>query len=140
MSDAFADMLKEQFRHAWSNRFRLGALGSQDIESMISEIVRQHGYVATARAETVRAGMALVAAQTEITTLLERGLNEEYQPLRDEVDRLRRWKAEATEVLTEWEAAYDVLHEAGRPAPLGMRKSRHVAGYLKIAIDREAQS
>lgn len=61
-----------------------------------------------------------------------------YEAMISELDDLRRWKAEAMVVLTEWDAAYDVLHEAGHPALLGMRKSRHVVGYLKIAVDAEA--
>lgn len=65
MSDApsFVDVLKGQYHHAWENRYRLGALGSQDVESMLDEIVRVHERVATVRAEVTRAGLALEAAQ-----------------------------------------------------------------------------
>lgn len=60
-----------------------------------------------------------------------------YETMISELDSLRRWKAEALEVITQWDACYDVLAAAGHPTQVGMRKSRHVAGYLKIAVDRE---
>lgn len=66
--------------------------------------------------------------------------SQDVESMLDEIARLQRWKAEATEVITEWDACYDILAAAGHPTQVGMRKSRHVAGYLKIAIDREAQS
>lgn len=62
-----------------------------------------------------------------------------YETMISEIDSLRRWKAEATEVITQWDACHDILAAAGHSSLLGMSKARHVAGYLKIAIDREAQ-
>lgn len=88
-----SEELIQRYHHAYENRHRLGALGSQDVESMLDEIVR-----------------------------------------------LQRWKAEAMVVLTEWYECHRILAEAGHPAPLGLSMASHVAGYLKIAIDREAQS
>ena len=41
----------------------------------------------------------------------------------DEVERLRRWKAEAMTVLADWEAVYEA---AGKPGPLGVSKARAV--------------
>lgn len=54
-----------------------------------------------------------------------------------EIDNLRRWKDEATKVLAEWDECYDVLAEAGHPAPLGMSVARHVAAYLRIATEQD---
>jgi hypothetical protein len=47
-----------------------------------------------------------------------------------ELDHLRSWKAEATVVLTEWEAVWEHL---GRPGELGESKSRAV----RAELDRE---
>lgn len=47
----------------------------------------------------------------------------ELHALLDEVDRLRRWQAEATEALTGWDAVWDAL---GRPGPLGELRWRAV--------------
>lgn len=55
----------------------------------------------------------------------------------NELDNLRRWKAEAMVVLTEWDECYRILNEAGHPGPIAGSKARHVAGYLKIAVDAE---
>lgn len=43
---------------------------------------------------------------------------------RDELDRLRAWKAEALAVLGEWEFVWEA---AGRPGALGESKARAVA-------------
>ena len=58
--------------------------------------------------------------------------DEAHAALIAEIDNLRRWKAEAVQVLTDWQQCYDTLAEAGHPAPLGMSMARHVAGYLKV--------
>lgn len=58
-----------------------------------------------------------------------------YETMINELDNLRRWKAEAMVVITEWDECYDILAAAGHPAPFGLWKARHVAGYLKIAVD-----
>lgn len=54
----------------------------------------------------------------------------------DELERLRRWKTEATQVLDEWEVCYDVLAAAGHPAPVGAVRARHVADYLRGVFAR----
>ena len=61
-------------------------------------------------------------------------------PLLDEIEELRRWKAEATRVLSEWDDAWEA---AGSPGPLGaskaaavrelLRKLRRKAEHTKIA-------
>lgn len=45
----------------------------------------------------------------------------------DEIDRLRRWKAEATQVIDEWDRVWDA---AGRPGPLGETKAETVRRLL----------
>lgn len=56
-----------------------------------------------------------------------------------ELRRLDRWKKEAVVVMKDWEECYDILSNAGHPAPLGSFKSKHVAGYLKLAVDAEKE-
>lgn len=50
-------------------------------------------------------------------------------PLLDEIEELRRWKAEATHVLSQWD---DVWQAAGSPGPLGSSK----AAAVKDLLDR----
>lgn len=49
----------------------------------------------------------------------------------DEIDRLRRWKAEAEEVLAEWD---EVWEEAGRPGPLGGSKAQNTLAVIREAV------
>jgi hypothetical protein len=56
---------------------------------------------------------------------------EKIQNLRDdlaELEDLRRWKREATEVLGNWEVTWDL---AGRPGPLGLPKSECVTRHIE---------
>lgn len=46
----------------------------------------------------------------------------------DEIDNLRRWKAEATEVILGWERVWEAC---GSPGPLGGRKSYNVLRVLR---------
>lgn len=48
-------------------------------------------------------------------------------PLLDEIEALRRWKAEATHVLSQWD---DVWQAAGSPGPLGTSNAAAVRGVL----------
>jgi hypothetical protein len=50
-----------------------------------------------------------------------RAAHVQREEMLDELDRLRRWKAEATAVITEWEAVWEA---AGRPGRLGESKAR----------------
>lgn len=54
----------------------------------------------------------------------------------NEIDRLRRWKAEATEVLARWDAVWE---HAGCPGRLGQDRSeavREQIDRLRAEIDR----
>lgn len=50
----------------------------------------------------------------------------------DELERLRAWKAEAMEVLGQWEQVWEA---AGRPGPLGGSKAEAAA---RLFTEREA--
>lgn len=51
-----------------------------------------------------------------------------YEDAMDEIDRLRRWRSEALDVLDEWDLVYD---ECGAPGPLGASKARAVLAYVR---------
>lgn len=55
-------------------------------------------------------------------------LESERLVTQDELDNLRRWKAEATAVIAEWERVWEAC---GSPGPLGGRKSENVLRVLK---------
>jgi hypothetical protein len=59
---------------------------------------------------------------------------------KDEAKRLRSWKAEATAVLTGWEAAFLALPREVREAPqnLGRSKARVTHDWIRSALDGDA--
>jgi hypothetical protein len=59
---------------------------------------------------------------------------ETYDAMTVEIDQLRRWKAEATIVLDEWDA---VWRAAGRPGALGQTKQQGMADLLKLLTARD---
>jgi hypothetical protein len=50
-----------------------------------------------------------------------------YEQMCDEIDRLRRWKAEAMQVLDHWETVWET---AGRPGPLGYSKAAAIQALI----------
>jgi hypothetical protein len=54
-------------------------------------------------------------------------------PLLDEIEELRRWKAEAIHVLSQWD---DVWQAAGSPGPLGTSKAAAVRDLLDRLRER----
>lgn len=56
--------------------------------------------------------------------------------LRSEVTRLRRWKAEASAVLSGWERVYDAL---GKPGPLGESKAKASEAEVLRLLSRVAE-
>lgn len=60
----------------------------------------------------------------------------ELRAAADEIDRLRRWKAEATEVLTEWDAVHQALGSPGRPGQSKAAASKAEVMRLSDEIDR----
>ncbi len=48
----------------------------------------------------------------------------------DEIDRLRAWKADATQVIERWERCADAVEQMGYAGPLGGYKSDHVLATL----------
>jgi hypothetical protein len=68
-------------------------------------------------------------AMAEITALVAR-----CERADAENEKLRRWKAEALTVLTQWDVCYDILDGAGHVAPVGEHKARYVANFLSWTV------
>jgi hypothetical protein len=49
----------------------------------------------------------------------------------DEIDTLRAWKDEATQVIDKWERCYDAVEARGSHASVGAFKSDHVLKWIK---------
>ena len=64
---------------------------------------------------------------------VEAMIGDEARRAADEIERLRAWKAEATEVIGQWEQVWDSL---GRPGRLGESKA---AAVLTRALDNGSQ-
>jgi hypothetical protein len=52
----------------------------------------------------------------------------DFRAIFDEIDRLRRWQAEAREVIARWDRCHDLIPETQRT--LGASKSENVFQYL----------
>ena len=67
----------------------------------------------------------------------------QYDAMCDEIDQLRAWKADATQVIERWERCSDAVEQMGYRGPLGGYKSDHVLatiGQLHATqhVDRDA--
>jgi hypothetical protein len=78
----------------------------------------------------------LLEAQARIADKAPTSLPGECARALRELDQLRRWKAEATEVLARWDEAWVA---AGKPGPLGSMKSACLRAEVERLLDHRAR-
>lgn len=104
------------------------------VRSTVEALLPEEGWLTITWRDDRDAAVRVAADLAEATKHTFRAHPTTDVEVTGEVEQLRRWKAEALEVLGQWEICYDLLEAVGYRAPLGRSKAVYVADWIRERI------